>query len=747
MKATILIALIMMSISSITLGQDTTPIEIKGVVKDNKGTALQSITVTEKGTTNAAVTNVIGEFIIKVKTAPATLVFSGIGFQSQELKPGERKLLSVVMTDDVKELSDVVVVGYGTQKKVNLTGAVSVVKGTELVNRPTATVSQALQGKVPGMNFSAGSYGFEPGAALNLQIRGQGTPLILVDGIYTTSLNGLNPNDIESVSVLKDAAAAAIYGARAPYGVVLITTKSGATNNKLSIQYSGNYSKIKPINMPHHLNSYTTALALNEAAINSGISPLYTNATIDRMLAYQADPVNTPETLPAAANPALWANTFESNANYDWFNVFYGDGHRYQHNLSLSGGNKGVSFYLSGGFINDGGVLQVGTDNYKRYNLNAKFDATLTPWMKLSANTRYYNTSRNVPAYDNQGNYDLLFHQVARTFPSQYMKSKYGVYSIQSKIPWTSNAGNENTTVNDMVQRFAAEITPLKGWTINGDYTFDITSNQFTSKNFTVYEDNVAGQPVLSGSTSPSSIGKAQAITFYQSVNAYTTYKHDLNRDHHFSIMAGYQQEKSSLSSLTASKNNLITPEVPAMNTATGTITATDNLNEYATQGIFGRSNYNYKDKYLFEFNSRYDGTFKFAEGKKWGFFPSVSAGWNVSSENSWENIKPVVNAFKVRASWGSLGNQLTAQPYQDISLLGVNANLGWILNGTRPSFTTAPNLVNEDVTWETSNTKNLGIDLGLLRNRLTLTAEIYQRLRDRKSTRLNSSHSQISYA
>src|SRR5688572_22067093 len=165
------------------------------------------------------------------------------------------------------------------------------------------------------------------------------------------------------------------------------------------------------------------------------------------------------------------------------------------------------------------------------------------------------------------------------------------------------------------------------------------------------------------------------------------------------------------------------------MNTATGTITATDNLNEYATQGIFGRFNYNYKDKYLFEFNSRYDGTFKFAEGKKWGFFPSVSAGWNVSSENFWENIRPVVNAFKVRASWGSLGNQLTAQPYQDISLLGVNANLGWILNGTRPSFTTAPNLVNEDVTWETSNTKNLGIDLGLLRNRLTLTAEIYQRL------------------
>ena len=173
----------------------------------------------------------------------------------------------------------------------------------------------------------------------------------------------------------------------------------------------------------------------------------------------------------------------------------------------------------------------------------------------------------------------------------------------------------------------------------------------------------------------------------------------------------------------------MITSEVPTLNTSTGIINATDNLSDYATEGVFGRLSYNYDDKYLFEFNSRYDGTFKFAEGKKWGFFPSVSAGWNIANEQFWENLKPVVNAFKVRGSYGSLGNQLTALPYQDISLLGVNANLGWILNGSRPSFTSAPTLVNPDVTWETSNTKNFGVDLGLLRNRLTLTGEIYQRL------------------
>ncbi|ANE51411.1 hypothetical protein SY85_13760 [Flavisolibacter tropicus] len=719
----------MMFLSVLSFAQGTDGSVLSGVIRDENGSLLQGITVTEKGTNNVVTTNGKGVFSIHVKSTDAILVLTGVGFEKQELRAAGQASFDVALKTDVKGLSDVVVVGYGTQKKANLTGAVAVVKGAELVNRPTATVSQALQGKVSGMNFSAGSFGFEPGAALNLQIRGQGAPLILIDGMYAANINGLNPNDIESVSVLKDAAAAAIYGARAPYGVVLITTKSGATNNKLSIEYSGNYSFIKPINMPHHLDSYTTALALNEAAINSGITPLYTNLTIDRILAYQQDPVNTPETNPALANPALWANTFESNANYDWFNVFYGDGQRYQHNLSMSGGNKAVSFFLSGGYVNDGGVLQVGKDNYKRYNLSAKFDASLTNWIKLTSNTRYYNSERNTPAYDNQGDYDLLFHQVARTFPSQYMKSKYGVNSIQSKIPWTKDAGNNGTTINDMVQRFAAEITSLKGWTINGDYTFDLTSNQFTSKNFTVYEDNVAGQPVLSGSTSPSSISKSQAITFYQSANAYTTYKFDISKAHHFSIMAGYQQEKSSLSYLSASKTNMITGEVPSLNTSTGTINATDNLNNYATEGVFGRFNYNFNDRYLLELNSRYDGTYKFAAGKKWGFFPSVSAGWNLSNEKFWEVIKPVVNAFKLRASFGSLGNQLTAGAYQDLPIIAVNSNLGWILNGTRPSYTSAPTLVNPDITWETSNTKNLGADLGLLKNRLTLTAEVYQRL------------------
>ena len=679
------------------------------------------------GTLRMTQTGVDGKFTIDASLGQ-TLLITHIGFEDYKVKIASGNMhIDVEMISLESTLSDVVVVGYGTQKKVNLTGAVSVIEGEALINRPTPTLSMAMQGKVAGVNFTTGSFGFEPGAKLNMQIRGQGTPLIVVDGIPATSLDGINPNDVESMSILKDAAASAIYGARAPYGVILITTKSGAPAGKLTIEYSGNYSSIKPIRKPHHADSYSTALAFNEAAVNSGTSSPFTNATIDRILAYVADPT-LPETVPSSVNPLNWANSSESNANYDWFNVYYGDGHRYQHNISLSGGNKGVTFFLSGGLVDDDGVLLIGKDNYRRYNANAKFDASLTKWMKLIVNTRYYNTTRNTPVWDNQANYDGLFHAVPRTLPSQHMKSPNGVYSIQSKIPWARDAGYDNTITNDIVQRFATEITPSKGWTINADFTIQFTHNQFTSNNFAVYEDNVAGDPVLSASTTPAFVAKSQDMNSYRTLNVYSTYKFDAGTNHYFSIMAGYQQENAKFSQLSASRNTLITPAVPAITTATGPVSANDDINLYATEGIFSRFNYNYDNRYLLELNGRYDGTYKFAKGKRWGFFPSISAGWNASNENFWNNIRPYLNVFKIRGSWGSLGNQLTAVPYQNLALLGTSSNLAWLINGVRPSFTTAPNLVNPDITWETSNTKNLGFDLAFLKNRLNITADMYVR-------------------
>ena len=720
----ILVSLFILSFSSFAQQR------ISGIVvsKSNK-LPVPGATVQVKGTDRTVQTTEEGRFSIDASVGEI-LVITSVGFENYEVKVvSANSQLNVEMITMDSTLGEVVVVGYGTEKKVNLTGAVSVLKGDALVNRPTATISQAMQGKIPGISFSTGQYGFEPGASLILQIRGQGTPLIIVDGIPTISLNGINPNDVESMSILKDAASAAIYGARAPYGVILITTKSGAANGKLSIEYSGNYSAIKPIRMPHHLDSYTTALAFNEAAANSGIIAPYTNATIDRILAYQAYPYpGLPETVPSSSNPLLWANGSESNANYDWFDVYYGNGHRYQQNLSVSGGNKGVTFFLSGGLVDDDGVLQIGKDNYRRYNANGKFDASLTKWMKLTFNTRYYNTTRNTPTLDNQSNYEGLFAQVARTLPSQYLTSPNGVTSIQSKVAGIRDAGNDNIITNDIVQRFATEITPLKGWTVNADFTIQFTHNELTSNNITIYEDNVAGDLLPLGSTTPSFVAKSQDLNTYRTLNVYSTYKFDQGAKHHFSIMAGYQQENAKFSQLSASRNLLISQSVPSIATAVGTTNANDDINLYATEGIFSRFNYNHDNRYLLELNGRYDGTYKFAEGKRWGFFPSISAGWNASNENFWRDLKPTINVFKIRGSWGSLGNQLNAAPYQDLALLGISSNLQWTIDGLRPRFATAANLVNPGVTWETSNTINLGFDLAFLKNRLNITADIYQR-------------------
>ncbi|WP_443937705.1 SusC/RagA family TonB-linked outer membrane protein [Pedobacter sp. MW01-1-1] len=690
---------------------------------------LPGATVSVQGTTKVTKTGDNGKFSIEASNGQ-TLAISFTGYVLKNLTVTGKNVGTIQLSPTSNELTDVVVVGYGTQKKINLTGSVQVVKGDELVNRPTPTLSQALQGKVTGVNFGAGTYGFEPGAALNLQIRGQGSPLILVDGVMTTSLNGINPNDVESISLLKDAAASAIYGARAPYGVLLVTTKNGGKDGKLNINYSGSYVAIKPLNMPHMLDSYTTALAFNEASDNTGIAHVYSDLVVNRIRAYQADPVNTPETYPNPSSPTLWGNTFLSNANYDWFDIFYGNGYRQQHNLSLNGGTEKVSFYFSGGYVYDGGLLQIGSDNYSRYNFTSKVDAKLAKWIKLSSNTRYYNTSRTTPAYDNQGGYDLLFHQVARTYPSQYYFSPNGIASIQSKVPWTRDAGTENTRVNDFVQRFAAEITPAKGWTVNADYSFDLTQSAFTSNNFTVYEDDVAGNPVVSGSTSNAYVSKTQDFTIYRTFNVYSKYNFDFGQaKHHLSLMAGFQKENSNYEYIYARKTGLITSSVPSISTSTGIENAGDQLRVYGTEGVFSRLNYDYDDRYLLEVNGRYDGTYKFTDGKKFGFFPSASIGWNIFKENFFKSLSSTINTMKIRASYGALGNQLGAEAYQDTPFLGVSSNANWIVNGVRPSYVTGPNLINPDVTWETSRVADIGLDFSMFHDRLTFTGDIYQRL------------------
>ncbi|MDL2255350.1 TonB-dependent receptor [Parabacteroides sp. OttesenSCG-928-K15] len=715
---------IIISKKPITPQQPQNRKRIRGTITDFAGEPVIGANVVEKGTSNGVVTNVDGEFDLMIQEN-ALLQVSYIGYITQEVATKNMTDLSILLQEDSQALDEVVVVGYGTQKKINLTGSVEVIGGEKLESRPVVNVTQALQGQVSGANFSAGTHGFEPGTSLSFQIRGQGSAYVLVDGV-PTELGRINPNDIESISILKDAAAASIYGAMASYGVVLITTKSGKKDQKPIVSFSSNISSTKLHRKPQMVDSYTFARMLNEAGDNGG-GRVFNNETIDRIIAYQNDPT-LPETVPSTISPGKWAEEQYTNANHDWFDEYYGTGLNNQENISVRGGSKIVSYYVSAGHAYDSGILNYGTDNYRRVNTTAKVNVALTDWWDFSVNNRFQKSDRIRPNFDNQGDYDLLFHQIARTFPSQAKYTPNGYYTRLSKIPWTQDAGTDETIGYEVMQRFATEIRPLKGWSINVDFTFRLYNSKFTSNNFTVYEDIVDGTLVPIGTTQPSYVQKNQASNFYTSLNAYTTYQFSLNEAHNFALMAGVQQEQQRNETLAGRKNDIVTNEVPAISTSTGEIhSLTDNLSHWSRLGAFFRVGYNYKERYLLELNCRYDGTSVFAQGNRWGAFPSFSGGWNISRENFFEGLSDKINNLKLRASWGSLGNQ-NVSAYQDLALLGINSNLGWLLNGARPIYVTASKLVNKDLTWETSETLDFGLDIGLLNNRLNFSGDWYQR-------------------
>ncbi|MFR2617851.1 TonB-dependent receptor [Parabacteroides goldsteinii] len=710
-------------VKSVAVLQQQKGITVSGNIKDDTGFPLIGVNVVIKGSNQGVITDVDGNFSMEDVPSSAILRFSYIGYRPIEMKAQESIML--VMHEDNEKLEEVVVVGYGTQKKVNLTGAIEVVDGDRLKNRPSTNVSQVMQGTVSGVNFSYGNSGSEPGAKLNLQIRGQGEPYVLIDGTVG-DLNMIDPNDIENISVLKDAAASAIYGARAPYGVVIITTKSGKREEKIQVDFSANVAFTKPIRKPRMVDSYTFVRAMNEFHDNQGESRLFAEETIDRIIAYINNP-SLPETVPDATNSNQWATYLLANGNNDWIDVHFGSGVRNQENVSIKGGGKDLAFYLSAGHAYEKGILNFGKDTYRRINFNAKLDLSLTKWWKLSSNTRVVQSTRENPNYDDEGDYDMMIHQIFRTQPNQFLKSPNGYYSRLSRIPMIE-AGSDKTITRGILQRFATDITPLKNWTISADYSIDFPYTSFTSNNLTAYEDLVDGSLSAIPTTVPSYVNKYKSHTMYNSLNVYTSYKFDLKDKHHFTAMLGFQQESNSYDYLSGLKKELITPEVPSISTATGEMQTTDDLTHWSTQGYFARLNYDYMGKYLLEVNARYDGTSKFTKDHRWGLFPSFSLGWNISHEKFWEPVSPYVNTLKLRTSWGSLGNQ-NVDAYQDLPLLGTEMNLEWILNGKRPAYTTAPNLINPVLTWESSKTVDVGADLGFFNNRLQITADYYQRL------------------
>jgi len=698
---------------------------VRGVVSDAAGAPVEGVSVLEKGTGNGTVTDAGGNYAIQVSSMVGTLVFSSLGYTTEEIDVQGRPAIGVVLKSSSSGLDEVVVVGYGMQKKVNLTGSVMVVDGQRLQNRPVNNVSQSLYGTVSGLTIAYGNNGFEPGAAPSVQVRGQGSPYVLIDGT-AGDINTLDPNTIESISVLKDAAASAIYGARAPYGVLLITTKSGKADQQPQIVFSANAGPTTIINKPKMVDSHTFARAMNEMHDNQGVARLISEPTIDRIIAHINDPT-LPETVPDATNPTKWSVYQFSNGNNDWIDVHYGNGRRTQENIAIRGGAKDVAYSLSLGHASERGPLNMVDDKYRRYNMQGKIEANVTDWWKVSSNTRLTNEVRDRPIYNGEGGYGMIIHQILRTHPEVFLKSPNGHYSQLSRVP-QMQAGYQRLTDNNLAQRLATEIAPMENWKINADYSIDYNVYDYEGVNLVAHEDEVDGTLVPISLTVPSYITKDKSNTAYRAFNIYSSYTFDLGQAHHFGLMAGFQNEINRYDYLRGLKRELITPEVLSLTTATGEMQARDDLSHWSTLGYFARLNYNYQEKYLLESNVRQDGTSRFARGKRWGVFPSVSGGWIVSREQFWKSVSPYVPHMKLKGSWGMLGNQNVAS-YQDLALLGINANLGWIMNGSRPAYTTPPNLVNPFLTWESVRIINMAVELGFFQNRLLAELEHYQRL------------------
>lgn len=716
--------------------------EVKGTVVDNNGEAIIGASVIEKDNpTNGTITDLDGNFVLNVNQN-AVLKISFVGYVTQEVKITPGKSLRITLKDDTQTLDEVVVVGYGVQRKVNLTGSVSTVNGEELGQRPVANATQSLQGLVPGLTVSNSNSG-RPGATSSLTLRGQGNlantanPYVLVDGVEM-DLADVNPNDIENISVLKDAAAASIYGARAAYGVILVTTKKGK-EGKARISYQGTVGWSSPTVLPEMANAYDFALYFNRACENAGVAKQYSDEKLAQLEQYVRDPssFSLADCWNGLGNTNNLVGAFENSANgignVDYFDLHYKNAaFKQNHNLSISGGGKAAQYYVSGGMYKEDGILRYADIDYTRFNFNANITSQVTDWLKLKVNTKFMSSANNTP-FGTGGLSEGFYHSLARFRPTVNEIDPNGNFTELTMIPYLQSGTYTTTDKNNLTLTGGLEFNPLKDWRIFFDYTYRQNNTDYEALNVAPMIPGVDGT-LYKGTRDELGVAengrytRSSAISQYQSVNLYTNYLLSLADKHNFTFMLGYQEEDYSYKYLYDSVRDLISTTNPSLTLADGNRTVEDTRNGWATRGFFGRINYDYMGRYLVEVNGRYDGSSRFASDHRWGFFPSVSLGWNITRESFMEKTAGVLSNLKLRASWGLLGNQSGAALYTFAATMSSASTGNWFFGQNREGYLTAPGVVTSNTTWEKVESKNIGLDFGFFNNALTGTFDIFQR-------------------
>ncbi len=703
---------------------------ITGIVTDNSNQPLPGVTVLLKGTAIGNVTNSDGFYTIPNVPANGILVFSFIGMQTQEIKVGNQKVVNVVLETSTIGLDEVVAIGYGTQKKVNLTGAISVVSNAAIEERPVSSVQQALQGLVPNLSISVSASGGEPGGEMNMNIRGiqsfggSSAPYVLVDGI-PMGINDIDPNDIQSISVLKDAASSAIYGARASNGVILISTKTGKDNKTgAKVSYSTNFSLTSPLNLPEMADAMSFALAMNDAATNIGSSPWYSADALDRLAQNIANPGSAVE-MYGKSNGLTWDISnlgLNAAANNDWYDIYFKKfSTRQKHNISVSGASGNIDYYLSAGFYDEQGLFKEWEDSYSRYNFDGKISSQATSWLKISALFKYNNDVQDFPwATDGRARIYDLITKIKPTMPAKYPGTD--IWTNETNIQ-TRNNTRDVTNGKQMVLSPRISIEPVKNWVTNVDLNYILNTDQNTKTSLSSSWVRPNGELAFSPAQASTSYRPTINTNEYLSPTVYSNYFKNIGK-HYMSVMAGYQQEVYKYSNLLAQADYLLSDAIPSVSTAVGTKTVTDEIGHSATQSFFGRINYNFDEKYFLEANFRADGSSRFEPGKQWGNFPSVSAGWVLSKENFFP-LKDLIDFFKIRASYGSLGNQNVAN-YLYVPTMSVSES-SWLFGNSRLWTVGSPNLTSVDLTWERVSTTDIGFDFRLFDDRLSGTFDWYE--------------------
>jgi TonB-linked SusC/RagA family outer membrane protein len=685
---------------------------VSGTVLDQStNQALPGVVITNNGTKRSVSTDASGKFSIETGSADQ-LRIRMIGYAEQTITPGTQSTLNIKLQSSEQDLEEVVVVGYGTQKKANLTGAISTVSGKEFESRAAPTVGSLLQGQMPGVTV-VNSTGLPGSNGGTINIRGIGTlndasPLYVIDGVPSGNINILNPSDIESVTVLKDAASSSIYGVRGANGVILVTTKKGATNAQPTLSYNNYFGVQTPTALPEFLGSVEYMTLLNEAKVNAGTNPTYTDEQI--------------EIARSGSDPNYYAST-------DWINEMYKSSAPQQnHNLNLSGGGNNMNYYVSYSFLKEGGLITGDAFNANRHNARLRLSTTLFDKLQLDANLGYVDRTLTGSSAGVAAGSGVIYtsHVISPLVPVRFTTGGWGYLGGSANpVAIATDGGTNDFSSQELTGNLQATLNITPDLRLKGQYGLVKSNSLRQIFNKTINYYSPIDNSLIYMTNNPNKIDNRDYTQTYQTFIATAEYEKTFAEKHYVKALAGASSEENSDTYLLASRTNVPTQDVGSINLGTLNQLNDGSASQNALQSLFGRLNYSFNDRYLLEGNFRYDGSSRFAPELRWNTFLSGSAGWIFSKEAFFKPLQNIISFGKIRASYGTQGNDKVGSDFAYLAAINSVGTMpigNVITIGYRQT-----GIPNQLLTWESVVKQDIGIDMTMLNNRLSLTADYYK--------------------